>query len=168
MCLYLTEGPLCPKLEFLRLCLLLTHLNWGRIKKINPRRKPEKNPPIWAKLSTCGRIPTAKLITTMTIRVNKAANCKIIQTWNAEEIKCQLYKDNGLLFIRKHALLNRTHLYNHSPCWHILSNLSTALIACPLVNQIMHQKHQQRCLLVWTEQTANSLQNQISHTEIQS
>lgn len=61
--------------------LWLTHPNCGRIRNTNPRRKPEKNPPIWAKLSTCGRIPTAKFTTTMITRVNNAANWTFAQNY---------------------------------------------------------------------------------------
>lgn len=53
--------------------LWLTHPNCGRIKNTKPRRKPDKNPPIWAKLSTCGRIPTARLTTIIITSVVKAA-----------------------------------------------------------------------------------------------
>lgn len=70
LCLGLTEVAINPGGVF----LWLTHPNWGRIKNTNPRRKPDKNPPICAKLSTCGRIPIAKLMTMMKTRVNNAAN----------------------------------------------------------------------------------------------
>lgn len=50
--------------------------NWGRINKMNPRRKPVRNPPMCAKLSTCGSIPSAKLIAIMVKRVNRATACK--------------------------------------------------------------------------------------------
>jgi hypothetical protein len=53
----------------------LIHLNWGRIKNTKPRKNPERNPPIWAKLSTCGRSPTARFTAMMQRRVNSAANC---------------------------------------------------------------------------------------------
>lgn len=52
------------------------HLNWGRIKNTNPRKNPERNPPIWAKLSTCGRTPTAKFTATMRKRLTNAATWK--------------------------------------------------------------------------------------------
>lgn len=58
--------------------LWLTHPNCGRIRNTKPRKKPERNPPIWAKLSTCGSIPTAKLIAMMITRVTNAANWKTI------------------------------------------------------------------------------------------
>lgn len=54
-------------------CRLSDQPNWGRISNTKPRRKPLKNPPMCAKLSTCGRIPTAKLIAMITTRVNRAA-----------------------------------------------------------------------------------------------
>lgn len=71
LCL-VTEVALWPEEAY----FWLIHMNCGRIKNTNPRRKPETNPPIWAKLSTCGRTPTAKFITIMTMRVSNAANCK--------------------------------------------------------------------------------------------
>jgi len=47
--------------------------NCGRTNKTKPRRNPVKNPPICAKLSTWGKIPTAKLITMISRRVSRAA-----------------------------------------------------------------------------------------------
>lgn len=41
---------------------------------INPSKNPEINPPICAELSTWGNIPTAKFITIMITKVNKAAS----------------------------------------------------------------------------------------------
>ena len=55
------------------------HPNWGRSSKINPRRNPERNPPICAKLSTCGNIPMARLMTIINRSVNKVR--KIISSW---------------------------------------------------------------------------------------
>jgi hypothetical protein len=42
-------------------------------------------PPMWAKLSTCGRIPTAKLMAMMTTSVSRAAiykneSCKLFES----------------------------------------------------------------------------------------
>lgn len=53
--------------------LWLIQPNCGRIRSTKPRRKPAMNPPRWAKLSTFGRIPTARLIAIMTTRVIRAA-----------------------------------------------------------------------------------------------
>lgn len=72
LCLDLTEAGIWPARTF----RWFTHPNWGLIKNINPRRKPEINPPIWAKLSTWGRSPNAKFNTMMKRRVNNAASCK--------------------------------------------------------------------------------------------
>lgn len=79
----------------------LTHPKWGQINNTNPRRKPERNPPIWAKLSTCGRIPTAKFITMIKIRVIRAANCTIKKKEN-KLVRLQiLHSSSGEIFIRK-------------------------------------------------------------------
>lgn len=77
LCFGLSERLLNPR----GILFWLTHPNWGRIRNTNPRRNPEINPPIWAKLSTCGRIPTPKLITMMSTRVNIAASWK--HKWSA-------------------------------------------------------------------------------------
>lgn len=71
LCLDFTQFIMYPGGAF----FWLIHPNWGRTRSTNPRRKPERNPPIWAKLSTFGRIPTAKFIQMMTMRVSNAANC---------------------------------------------------------------------------------------------
>ena len=40
---------------------------------MKPRRNPDRNPPMCAKLSTCGKIPIARLMATMTKSVSNAA-----------------------------------------------------------------------------------------------
>lgn len=77
--------------------LWLTHPNWGRIKNTNPRRKPERNPPIWAKLSTCGRIPTAKLSTMMTRRVSNAATWTLTQSCEITWVKNVINQNDRII-----------------------------------------------------------------------
>lgn len=82
--------------EFVReVYLWLTHPNCGRMRNTNPRRNPETNPPIWAKLSTWGRIPTAKLITMMTNRVTRAATWRGNETRKCNQDKCQDSSENS-------------------------------------------------------------------------
>lgn len=73
LCLDLTtEFTAYPGGMFLR----FTHPNWGHIRNTNPRTNPDINPPMWAKLSTCGSNPKAKLMTIMNSSVTNAANYK--------------------------------------------------------------------------------------------
>jgi hypothetical protein len=53
---------------------------------MKPRRKPVRNPPICAKLSTCGNIPIARLMTIINRSVTKAATYKIQKNGVRNEI----------------------------------------------------------------------------------
>lgn len=71
LCLGSIELVVSPLGKF----LWLIHPYWGRNKITKPARKPVINPPIWAKLSICGSMPSAKFDKMTVTRINKAANC---------------------------------------------------------------------------------------------
>lgn len=50
-------------------------MTWGLKRSTKPRRSPEINPPIFAKLFTNGRSPRIRLLKSMKARDTKAENC---------------------------------------------------------------------------------------------
>lgn len=104
-----------------------SHPYRGRGNKTKPRKNPVRNPPMWAKLSTCGRIPIARLIAMMTKRVSKAAAYK---TTSSKGVSMKNYASTQITYnnqptsqelaiiVVKAKKNMQKNSWLHSPCWY--------------------------------------------------